>query len=272
MKDFKAFLKAIAAHWKVALTGATLTIGGLVWQLVAWAYPKTPSPSYHGWMVWLPGLCITFFAAFRAWSDEHRRAESAEHALVEHQNCQPRLRFAETRWTPLFGRVPSDPPGVHPSYIYHALEVWLKNEPERRNEHSVAKNVSVAVSFSCEGQTTPLFRFPSQWVLPSDPDLAGFENHQSAIDIPPNDVPAKVVLVLQQHRANDENCYAHPFGKLQGAPDGRHEPFRLVPGRYRCDLELRGENLDQRMSFIFTNNGLDTPPTLVPVTSARCRC
>ena len=117
MRDFVAFLKAVFWHGG-SPRGAALTIGGLAWQLVTWARPETPSPGFHAWVVWSAGLFLTFFSAFRAWSDEHHRRESAQLAFNERRLCQPILRFAETRWTPFYGRVPSDPPGVHPTYIF----------------------------------------------------------------------------------------------------------------------------------------------------------
>lgn len=84
--------------------------------------------------------------------------------------------------------------------------------------------------------------FTSQWILATDPD-------------------AKLNLILQHHETED-TCYAFSFGKLQGNPDGRYQPFRLLPGRYRCELTLKGTNLEQTLRLRFANNGRSAPPTI----------
>jgi hypothetical protein len=209
-------------------------------------------------LLWVPGVAFTFYAGFLAWRDEHDRSERAESSLNAIRRASPSFRFDRTRWTPIYR---DDGSGARVYWI-HLLQLWLVNCPDVRAEASLARNVSILVSFHPRDGWHHTCELGSQWIVTSDPNLAGYMDHVVAQDVPANDNPAKMILVLRNQ--GDPDCYAHSFGMLAGAPDGRHAPFRLAPGWYRVRVRLRGDNVDQELSFRFTNPGATEEPTLVP--------
>jgi hypothetical protein len=150
-------------------------------------------------------------------------------------------------------------------YRFHALQVWICNEPENRSGlDTMAHDISVRVSFFYPGDVQPFRSLVSQWVQAFDPEAASYVAQAQITDIPASDVPAKFFLVLQ-HPATDDDCYIHTFSTHLGQPDGRSANNRLSPGVYRVVLQFRGANLDQETELRFVNHGRLRAPELVGI-------
>jgi hypothetical protein len=143
--------------------------------------------------------------------------------------------------------------------LFSVLQLWLCNVPEYRNVHSIAKNVTIRLSFYADNAVTPLLAYSSQWVQALDPEIASYGGRSPYIDVPANDNPAKCIVLLRHD--GDANCYAHSFGKLIGNPDGKYQPYLLKPGRYRVSVNLRGDNIDQELNLALKiDSGVPSEP------------
>ncbi len=231
-----------------SLSLISAAIGGVIGGVVLLVTERRTSPVYG------VGLAL-YAAAVIAYHRLKIERDELDRKLTLIETAHPRFVCRGQKWVRLF----SDG-----KYTFHALQVWICNEPDARAPSSLAKNVSVRIAFYPEGQASSLFTLGSQWVDAIDPEAAGFRNVRQQIDIPANDNPAKFFLVLQ-HPATDDDCFAHSFGKLPGQPDGRHAPYRLPPGRYRVAVTLKGDNVEQELSLRFVNHGRAEEPEILHV-------
>lgn len=195
------------------------------------------------------------YAAFEVFHEV--RVERDEHAERNEEfiRSRPNLEIVGQKFVGLY---------VNGQSLFHVLQLWFCNEPDYRNVHSIARNVTIRLTFFTDNSATPLFTYASQWVEAVDPEVASFNNRSPFIDIPANDNPAKCIVLLQ-HRPDDPNCYAHSFGKLIGTPDGRYPPYIVRPGRYRVNACVRGDNLEQEFDLVLVNHGTASAPEFIGV-------
>ncbi len=196
------------------------------------------------------GFCVAFWLKYYLAEEE---LVSLREEKEQREASAPQLVFSEARWTPWF---------EGNSYKFHVLQIWLKNRPDVLSQASTAENVSVTVRIVKQGSIVPFVDFVSQWIFLPDPDLAvtGMLGHEPVCDIPANDNPAKMILLLRHVGTEpDRECYAHSFGKLIGSPDGRYQPFRIDPGVHRVSLVCRGRNIEQSIDFRLDNTGPGEP-------------
>ena len=208
------------------------------------------------WMSPVYGVVLgVYVAAILAYHQLKTERDELDQRLTAIAASEPRFFCRGQKWVRLHS---------NGAYTFHALQLWIGNEPVVRTVASLAKNVSVRVAFYAEGSTSSLFALGSQWVDAIDPEAAGFTGRHQQIDIPANDNPAKFFLVLQ-HANTDDDCFAHSFGKLPGQPDGRHAAYRLRPGRYRVTVSLKGDNVEQELDLRFVNHGRAEEPEVIGI-------
>ena len=104
----------------------------------------------------------------------------------------------------------------------------------------------------------------SRWTKARDPEAAGFDGYEDAVDIEPNDLPAKFLLLLQ-HPQTDDDCYAFWVGGFDGQRDGRFRQYPCTPGRYRIELKFTGVSIDQTVPLDLVHVGRTAPPELLGV-------
>jgi hypothetical protein len=201
------------------------------------------------------GGLVLLFAMVKAYHELRIERDTFRDQIARIEASGPYLECSGQKFVGLFGSR---------GYLFHVLQVWLANRPEVRTLSSLAKNVSVRVTFYRAQNTQRMFSVGPQWVKATDPDNAGFNATEQSTDIPANDIPAKFILLLH-HLAEDIDCFAHSFGKLQGQPDGRHPPYRLPPGQYRVAVKLTGDNVDQEFPLRLVIHGKGIPPQILGV-------
>ena len=239
------FLRAVGGYWILYLGGAVVSAAGLFVD-----FKQIPRP------IFIAALTLFAIAAmFHAFHQIRVECDTRREELDAIRAARPRLSCRGQKFVPLFNRG---------TYQFHALQLWLCNEPETRGDASLAKNVSVRVAFHRDDVPWQPVLLGSQWVDAFDPEAASFTDVHQQVDIPANDVPAKFFLVLH-HVEVDDDCYAHSFGKLPGKPDGRYAPYKLPPGRYRVVVNLKGDNVDQELTFQFRNGGRGVEPEVLSV-------
>jgi hypothetical protein len=190
--------------------------------------------------------------------ETYRRANEGLLAQLERiKHGTPRLVCTNQKWVPCFVGEPR-------RYWFHALSVWISNEPQIRTPDSSAVRVSVRVEFYAAGASAPFIALTSQWTKSRDPEAAGFVGYEPATDIAANDVPAKFVLLVQ-HPSTDDDCFAFSVGALDGHPDARFERHRIRPGRYGLRFLLRGNNVEQVIEATLVHHGRQRPPELLDV-------
>jgi hypothetical protein len=193
-------------------------------------------------------------ASFEVFHEASIERDKFENQVRDAMVSRPRFIVTGQKYVSLFAQ------GEH---LFNVLQLWVCNEPEYRNVHSLAKNVTIRLEFYAENAGAPLFSFSSQWVSAVDPEVASFDGRSPFVDVPANDNPAKCIVLLQ-HR-DDDDCYAHSFGKLIGTPNGKYQPYRLRPGRYRVHVCLRGDNVEQEFDLTLMNHGVRPEPEFLGV-------
>lgn len=242
------FARGTARYWRVLASGCVVSVAG--WILNVSGRSAIPLRWFLG------GAALLFLVAMvRAFHDVRVERDTLQRQITAAQNTRPRLTFDESRWIPTY------PNGAQ--YRFHVLQVWLKNEPLVRGPDSVARHVSLTLTFYSSNYAE-MVKLRSEWLSVLDPQLARYGPHESLVDIPASNVPARFILVLQ-HPETDDDCYAHSFGILDHNPDGRLDRFRLPVGDYRVAVDLEGDNIRQRLWLRFVNHGRAMAPEVFPI-------
>ena len=221
-------------------------VGGLialaVVSAVLWLFDANELSPRMTFILTMLAICWASFEVFHETRQEreHQRAK-----VRKFEEGSPSLRVIAQKFVPLTVD--------KRTFMYRALQVWISNEPVNRNQHSVARNVTVHVKVYASGEVSPLVAHTTQWVDAYDPEQAAYKGAVKKIDIPPNDDPAKFFVLL--NHAGEADCFVHTFSVLQGQPDGRVERLRLVPGEYRVVFQFRGENIEQEIEHRLISNG-----------------
>jgi hypothetical protein len=255
----------MVADTVLALVGGVLTadwtllgiakgaIGGLVAVLI-WEWIGRPLRHY----IWTVPMHL-HLKTLREKDEQVRLREQAQRdrerlteQLAAITTTGPRFVCTAQKWVPLHSG---------DKYLFHALSVWIVNQPPALSERTSAKNVSVRIEFYALGASEPCIALTSQWTQTHDPEAAGFAGFQPTTDIAANDVPAKFLLVIQ-HPETDDDCYAFSKSVLLGQADGRHESYRIRPGLYLLRILLKGDNVAQTVEMGFTHYGKQQPPEL----------
>ncbi len=237
-------LRQILKHRGFVIAGVFISAAG-------WASHLYGGPfrlRYAGAVV----VLIFVFAAMEAFDDVRGERDEALERLSKIDHARPRLRCTGQRWVAVAGKP------------FSALQVMVRNEPDARTPESLAKNVSVRLTFFPPHSVHPLCSYEALWLLSVDPESAGFTGTAPVIDIPANDNAAMFFLALQ-HPA-DEDAFAYSFAKLEDQPDGRVHDFRLAPGRYRVTVALKGDNVEQELVLHLLVHGTASPPELERIT------
>jgi hypothetical protein len=243
--------------WSRAFTQAQSLLTGLLALIVTvslavWLGTDSVPPKVGAGFV----VAAVVLACYRAFHEVRMEREQREVRIATLTTARPALRCVGQKFVSLSNK---------DGYRFHALQVWICNEPENRSgPDTMARDVSVRVSFFRPGDAQPFRALVSQWVRAFDPEAASYVGQTDITDIPASDVPAKFFLVLQ-HPAMDDDCYIHTFSTHLGQPDGRAANNRLAPGAYRVVLHFRGANLDQEMELRFVNNGRASAPELAGI-------
>ena len=151
-------------------------------------------------------------------------------------------------------------------YRFHTLGIWIANRPDVRTLDAIARNVTIHIDVMRSAEVRPVCGLTSQWVDSIDPQAVSHTGRFAQVDIPANENPARCLLLLQ-HADTDDDCYLHSFGVLLGQPDGRHRPYRLLPGQYRVVLRFAGDNVEQEVTVPLVLSGRTAKPELVGVES-----
>jgi hypothetical protein len=125
------FVGAIVRHGKTALTGSAMTIGGFLWQLLTWVRPTTELPAFRPWVLWVPGLVVTFGATFVAWRDESDRADRAEDKLKAIRDTRPKIVFDCVHHE----SVRLSPPDAREVQVW---QLWFQNRPAVHEKSTLA--------------------------------------------------------------------------------------------------------------------------------------
>lgn len=81
MREFGVYLRAVVHNWIQFWSGALATVVGLGWQLAQTRDPALSLGVVKPWMLLVAGALVLFHAGFRAWRDEHERADDALRVL-----------------------------------------------------------------------------------------------------------------------------------------------------------------------------------------------
>ena len=87
----------------------------------------------------------------------------------------------------------------------------------------------------------------------------------ASVDIPANDNPATVLLVLRN--GGDDDYYAHSFGKLGRQSDDRYEPYKVARGSHRVVFRFACDNIEEQATHSFVQGDENVPRLLNVATS-----
>jgi len=79
------------------------------------------------------------------------------------------------------------------------------------------------------------------------------DQHSTTIDIPPNDIPAKLSIFLKCPDA--ESAFAYAQEHFHEQVKGTHPVYAINRGEYSVTIWLRGEGLSRRYRFGLKNPG-----------------
>ena len=141
--------------------------------------------------------------------------------------------------------------------IYHALQVWFVNNPQVASDNSVARDVTVVVTFYDRNIKNKLEIHGcfTEAEVPDYATIAPIKDLKDRIDVwPPNDIPQKLLIALKY--PGDESAYGFAKSNFVPTQDGRELGKEIKKGEHYVKVTLRGTRVDQPPSwFILTNPG-----------------
>lgn len=138
--------------------------------------------------------------------------------------------------------------------IYWATQVWFINSPSITSEHSTAKNVTATVTFYDEEKRKE-FEMHGCFTQTSVPESAGINRFDDLRDEiatwPPNDIPQKLLLVLQW--PDDEIAYGLARSNLS-VKQLKAPSRKLMKGLHFIEVLFRGVGVDRQLFWFSLNN------------------
>jgi len=129
-------------------------------------------------------------------------------------------------------------------------EVWFRNAPRVPTEHSEAKSVtaSVIIDRSDGGR----LEFIGSWLLGGRPTNIGFADIATEVDLPPNELPAK--LGIAARRPHEDDAYGMLADTIHR--EFQHPDYAIGRGEHRVTVTLTGIRLRRRQfNFALLNEG-----------------
>lgn len=190
-------------------------------------------------------------AGFRA--DQERQADELRKQAGSLPSPIARIEFIQARREQFH----SD---ASPSF--HLTQLWFRN---RGGTPTIAQRVTARVSV-VEGSYLPVPpTFVAHWIdknLPANMGPLDLENLTAEKDLPPNDIPAKLNLVLKW--PGEEECYLFFREGLATYPDGRIRSHRLGLGHHELRVRLKGIGIGEGRTLAFdlhnTRDGVEIAP------------
>ncbi len=251
---WKVIKKALSPSFNVA--DIIATVAGAVGGLIAYLYPRFQEIINIGlWAIPL-GVFLTitlirlFFAPYFLYLEEKTENDAVKEEIKRIKQSKPNIIFDQIRESPLYRKTPVSDKKVP---MYHVIQTWFINSPEIPSIQSEAKGVSAIIEFWHEQQDRLLFSVYGQWAKSTAPDHVGFSGSISEIDIPPSNLPVKLLIALKH--PTDEECYGYSLESITRSIDGRDQQYKLDKGNYRICIILRGFGIQNNYWFLLRNPG-----------------
>lgn len=120
-----------------------------------------------GWK-WLALICFVVFViiVWKGWSTSEYRARRFE-------NSMPHLVWSENRQYPLYSKYNDPSENIKEGdYLYQAVQLWFKNQPNIATDDSVANDVIATVTFY-DRTTKTAMPIPACFIIAEARDYAG---------------------------------------------------------------------------------------------------
>lgn len=254
--DLRVYLRALAKHWGIIVSG-----GALATLQLGWAFVQ--GPILGTYVISVSMVLLLVLACFEVWRDQNRQLREFTEAAVpllrvddpagiytEVRRLTRRISAAE-----MFYAQGSSPVVSQEIHIIDGRFVLVRliNDPAKPLPSSVATGVSAKIYFFDESGAE-LFHIDGRWgdtEQPSNrPPLA------SRFDLLQVDIGiglTRELDILFKDPAEDE-CYA--FNNDSYGGDGfKPERFRLRGGKFHVEVRVRGVNIDQSFRFDVVNPG-----------------
>lgn len=224
------------------------------------------TPSFSRWFVGIPIALLTAYGTLRVNYERFGRLESqvlAQQTALDRSDL-PYFQSAGSRGSWLYSdpmtAVATSAPIQRVPEMF-VLSIHLKNVPLRRSQRSAATDVSAALDFFTPDRPTKpvLENVIGQWITESSAPLhVGAKATGPSIDIPPNDIPARLYVALKPRRADE--AFAYSKENLHAYRDGSHPSFALPHTEYRVRVRLACNESEQILWFQLKTDGTNQEP------------
>lgn len=199
---------------------------------------------------------------------ERFKALEGKNALLESANDTsdlPRFVVAGARgsWmysNPMAAVTTSSAEPIDRIKRYYVLLIDVENSPQRRTPRSSATNVTASIQFFTNDKPPqPAVAIIGQWITKSAaPRHIGADETGPIVDIPANNLPARLYIALRPKRS--QNAYAYAKENLHANIDGSHPPFELRESEYKVLVRLSCSESEQDLWLRLKTKGPDEEP------------
>ncbi len=163
--------------------------------------------------------------------------------LHQIQNSKPNIVWFKNSCTALYRRDDNGKPKMD-EYLYHALQIWFKNQPKEATDDSVAKKVTALVTVYDKENKVILPTAPGVFIITESLYYAANIGWEEVVDEwDPNDEPRKLQIAIK--RSEDQSAYMYAKANIQ---------TEIKEGSYYIEVELKGTRITSLQPFWFELN------------------
>jgi hypothetical protein len=268
----RSILADLFGPWAAWVGGVQFVFG--IWSFIAtraglnehdWRHADYYLPNW-GWLGWTISITISSLTIV-VWNAVRiiREKESQIDALKAADDL-PHFEFVEAVGTTLrrkaYRAVGTSSSQMNTPVVvgeFWTLQARFKNVPMQKTGRSDATNVSATLQFFRQSEVQPCLEFVGRWVT-----KAGAASHVGAdetadkIDIPANDIPAKLYIALKP--TGKTTAFGYAQENIHESNDGSHPKYALPDADYRVRVFLSCSQSEQELWFRLSTNGPDNEP------------